>query len=141
MPAARGVEGAERRAAFWRTPGGRVLGVVSIIVLGLLGTRQLITQSTAVLVAFAIFVVTIVGLALSLDPRARAGLNGALGVYFAVSGFAHFGGLHSIYLGVMGVFLVLVTVAMLVAIARHPEHFGARPAEGGSIDGQSNTGQ
>jgi len=83
MPAARRTEGAERRAAFWRTPGGRVLGVVSFIVLGLLGTRQLITQSTAALVAFAIFVLAIVGLALSIDPRARAGLIGALGVYFA----------------------------------------------------------
>jgi hypothetical protein len=141
MPAARGVEGAERRAAFWRTPGGRVLGVVSFVVLGLVGTRQLITHSTAALVAFGLFVVVIVGLALSLDPRARAGLIGALGVYFAVSGFAHFGGLHSTPLGVVGVILVLVTAGTLGAIARHPKQFGARPAEGGSIDGQSNTGQ
>lgn len=141
MPAARRTEGAERRAAFWRTPGGRVLGVVSFIVLGLLGTRQLITQSTAALVAFAIFVLAIVGLALSIDPRARAGLIGALGVYFAVSGLAHFGGLHSTYLGVMGVFLVIVAVAMLVAIARHPEQLGVRPAEGEPLDGRSGAGQ
>lgn len=120
-------EGAERRAAFWRTPRGRVLGVLSVIVLGLLGTRQLITHSTAALVAFAIFAVVIVLLALSLDARIRAAPLGALGVYFAVSEFAHFGGVHSTYLEVMGVFLIIVLVAMLVAIARHPAQLGTRP--------------
>jgi predicted anti-sigma-YlaC factor YlaD len=131
MPASRRTEAAERRAAFWRTPGGRVLGVVSFVVLGLLGTRQLITHSTAALVAFGIFVLVTVALSLSQDPRARVGVIGVLGIYFAVAGFAHFGGLHNTFTGSLGIFLVVITFALLVAMARQHGQLGARLADGG----------
>ena len=131
MPASRRTEAAERRAAFWRTPGGRVLGVVSFVVLGLLGTRQLITHSTAALVAFGIFVLVTVALSLSQDPRARVGVIGVLGIYFAVEGFAHFGGLHNTFTGSLGIFLVVITFALLVAMARQQRQLGARLADGG----------
>ncbi len=103
VPASRRTEAAERRAAFWRTPGGRVLGVVSFVMHGLLGTRQLITHSTAALVAFGIFVLVTVALSLSRDPRARVGVIGVSGIYFAVAGFAHFGGLHNTLTGSLGI--------------------------------------
>jgi len=45
-----------------------------------------------------------------------------LGIYFAVAGFAHFGGLHNTFTGSLGIFLVVITFALLVAIARQQGH-------------------
>ncbi len=141
MPASRRTEAAARRAAFWRTPGGRALGIVSLVAVGLVGTRQLITHSTAALVAFGIFVVVTVALSLSRDPRARAAELGVLGVYFAVAGFADFGGLHSTPIGAVGILLLLITFALLVAIARQQGQLGAGSADGGDPNGRHGTGQ
>jgi len=141
MPASRRTEAAERRAAFWRTPGGRALGIVSLVAVGLVGTRQLITHSTAALVAFGIFVLVTVALSLSQDPRARAAELGGLGVYFAVAGFADFGGLHSTLIGALGILLLLITPALLVAIARQQGQLGAGSADGGDPNGRPGTGQ
>jgi hypothetical protein len=129
VPAARRTEAAERRAAFWRTPSGHVLGAVSIVVVGLVGTRQLITHSTAALVAFGIFVVVLALLALSRDPRVRVADSGVLGSYFIVSGFAHFNGLHSTPIGCLGIFLVLIMAALLVAITRQQKRLGSSAAQ------------
>ncbi len=54
---------------------------------------------------------------LSRDPRARAAELGVVGVYFAVAGFADFGGLHNTLTGSLGIFLVVITFALLVAMA------------------------
>jgi hypothetical protein len=72
-----------------------------------------------------------VALSLFRDPRARVGVIGVLGIYFAVAGFAHFGGLHSTFTGSLGIFLMVITFALLVAMARQQGQLGARLADGG----------
>ena len=107
------------------------MGVVAIVLVGFVGTRALITHSTAAAVAFGIFVVVVALMALPADPRARVGDSGVLGIYFVVSGFALFGGLQHVVIGYLGILLVLIASALLVVVTRK----SGRPGDASSADG------
>jgi hypothetical protein len=108
------------------------LGVVAIVVVGFVGTRQFIAHSTAAVVVFGIFVLVVAFMALPADPRVRVADSGVLGIYFTVSGFSYFGGLHSVALGCVGILLMVISSALLVVVTRQQGRIGDGPAEGGT---------
>ncbi len=101
----------------WQTPRTRVIGVLSLLLIGFMGTRGALSTAPIFVVAYAVFALLAITLTVwrPTDIRVVSVRGMALGIYLTVVGFGVLGVGHNYVTGAAGAFWLLLAAIPLVA--------------------------